>query len=116
MRKNLSYIGWGLVGIAFIVLIYFALQNNVGTVDFRGTVVEISSANGNVTYIEAIMVFGTLPITIRVNTNISIRNQINGERMSIDDIAIGDMIDLDIREKCDVTMVIIPRWIRVLPR
>ena len=117
MKKIFSFTTvWILFGAAFIALIYFTVQDNLGTVDFCGTVVEISNANENTAYIKAIMVFGTEPNTIRVSNNIPIRNQINGERMSVDDIRAGDMIDLGIREKCDATTVITPRWIRVLPK
>ena len=117
MKKILSYAGWILFGIALVGLIIIVPQSSTNTVDFRGTVVKINNVNERSAYIEAIMVFGTEPRTIRVDSNISIRNLINGERMSVDDIKVGDMIDLNVRGRWDdVTAIIIPRWIRVLPK
>lgn len=101
----------------FARVFFIALRNNPSTVSFRGTVVEINNINEESVYIKALMIFGTVPRTIRVDGNVSIRNLISGEKMSIDEINIGDMIDLDVRGRWDdVTAIIIPRWIRVLPK
>jgi hypothetical protein len=114
-KKWFIYLGWGLFIIAFAGLLFALRPNN--TVDFRGTVDEITfNDESSYTYIQATMVFGTNPRTIRVGSNISVSNSLDGSRMQAADIKAGDMIDLDVRGNWDEpTAIIIPRWIRVFP-
>ena len=115
-KKDFYYLGSMLLVAAIIGLFYFAPSIN-NTVDFRGKINEITfSEESGYTYITALMIFGTAPRVIRVGNNISIRNGIDGSRIQIDDLEVGDMIDLDVGGAWDnPTAIIIPRWIRVFP-
>ena len=113
-KKVFAYLGWGLFVFA---IIYVALPRN-NTVDFRGIVSSVTfNDESNYIYIQATMIFGNAPRTIRVSPSISVRNGINGNRMQVADISYGDMIDLDVvGDWDDPTSAIVPRWIRVFPK
>ncbi len=115
MKKAISFLGWGLFAIALVGVIYFAWPKSV-TIDFRGGVNEIVfSEEDNCAYIKASMVFADTTTTIKVNKNISIKDM-DGNKMSVEDIKIGDMIDLDYKGKLEnPTDIITAKWIRVYP-
>lgn len=115
MKKKIANLGWILFGITLIGMIYFAWPKNT-TIDFRGYVNEINySEEDSYYYIKATMVFADTPTNIKVKNNISIKD-IEGNKKSINDIQIGDMIDLDFKGTLDdPTKTITAKWIRLYP-
>lgn len=119
MKKTISYIGWGLFAITLIGMIYFAWPKSK-TIDFRGYVKEIvSSKEDGYTYIKATMIFSDIKTdvatTIKVEKNTSIKDM-DGNKMSVEGIKAGDMIDLDYKGRlANPADIITAKWIRVCP-
>lgn len=115
MKKMLPFFKYIIVTIVLILgIIYFSdLDYSKGTVDFRGFVNEITVDSNNIAHIKASDGWGNLPILINVKKNISIKDS-NKNKITISDIHIGDMIDLDYKGNLsDSTKPVTAKWIKV---
>ena len=80
-------------------LICSALQSD--TVDFRGYVNEVTyDTEKESAVIYATGVFNSEPFAFRVGKRVSVKNS-TGDRISVEDIRPGDMIDVDYKGQFD---------------
>lgn len=100
MKKVLSYLGWILFVVTLIAMFWFAKPSD--TVDFSGVVKSIEyNEQENCTYITASMILqDNSSVIIKAKDNISVK-EITGEKMKLEEIKVGDLIDLDYKGKID---------------
>lgn len=113
MKKIFSYLGWILFAVTLITMFYIAKPSK--TVDFSGVVKSIEyNEQENCTYITASMIHDdNSSVIIKAKDNISVK-EITGEKMKLDGIMVGDLIDLDYKGKIDgKDSIITAKWIKV---
>ena len=113
MKKVLSYLGWILFAVTLIAVFWFAKPS--ATVDFSGVVKSIKyNEQENCTYITTSMIFDeNSSVIIKAKDNISVK-EITGEKMKLEEIKVGDLIDLDYKGKIDGKYSIVTaKWIKV---
>lgn len=114
MKKAVTYLGWILAGLFFIGMIYFAIPKN-STCDFRGSVEAVDADPQNkCVWLSVKMVFDETATKIKVNNNT--RTQYHrGNKISADKIQVGDMVDLDVKQKTDHDFYE-AKWVLVYPK
>jgi len=113
VKKIFSYLGWILFAVTLITMFYIAKPSK--TVDFSGVVKSIEyNEQENCTYITASMIHDdNSSVIIKAKDNISVK-EITGEKMKLDGIMVGDLIDLDYKGKIDgKDSIITAKWIKV---
>ena len=113
LEKILPWIGWVLFAITLFVMLWIAKPSD--TVDFSGVVKSIEyNEQENCTYITASMILqDNSSVIIKVKDNISVK-EITGEKMKLEEIKVGDLIDLDYKGKIDgKDSIITAKWIKV---
>lgn len=113
MKRTLSYLGWILFGVALIAMFWFAKPS--ATVDFSGVVKSIEyNEQENCTYITTSTIFDdNSSVIIKAKDNISVR-EVTGEKMKLEEIKVGDLIDLDFKGKIDgKDSIVTAKWIKV---
>lgn len=113
MKKIFTYLGWILFAVTLITMFYIAKPSK--TVDFSGVVKSIEyNEQENCTYITASMIHDdNSSVIIKAKDNISVK-EITGEKMKLDGIMVGDLIDLDYKGKIDgKDSIITAKWIKV---
>ena len=113
MKKVLSYLGWILFVVTLIAMFWFAKPSD--TVDFSGVVKSIEyNEQENCTYITASMILqDNSSVIIKAKDNISVK-EITGEKMKLEEIKVGDLIDLDYKGKIDgIDSIVTAKWIKV---
>ena len=113
MKKVFRYTAWGLIGILFVIFVYCALSKS-STCDFRGYVEELQTDEKNacvwITLSEVTNERSRLKLKVTEKT--SVKN-LDGDRISADQIQIGDMLDANVHdEKVDDAYYQV-EWIRV---
>ena len=98
MKKALSYLGWMLFSITFILLIYFVWPKS-STCDVRGYIEDIQIDEQNhcawVTITE--VTNRDSHMKLKVTEKTSVQN-LDGSTISIDQTQIGKMLDGDIKD------------------
>ena len=113
LEKILPWIGWVLFAIILFVMLWVAKPSD--TVDFRGVVKSIEyNKQENCTYITASMILqDNSSVIIKAKDNISVK-EVTGEKMKLEEIKVGDLIDLDYKGKIDGKYSIVTaKWIKV---
>lgn len=113
LEKILPWIGWVLFAITLFVMLWVVKPSK--TVDFSGVVKSIEyNEQDNCTYITASMILqDNSSVIIKAKDNISVK-EITGEKMKLEEIKVGDLIDLDYKGKIDgKDCVITAKWIKV---
>ena len=113
MKKVLSYLGWILFVVTLIAMFWFAKPSD--TVDFSGVVKSTEyNEQENCTYITASMILqDNSSVIIKAKDNISVK-EVTGEKMNLEEIKVGDLIDLDYKGKIDgKDSIITAKWIKV---
>ena len=113
MKKFLSCLGWILFAITLVAMFWVAKPSK--TVDFSGVVKSIEyNEQENCTYITASMILqDNSSVIIKAKDNISVR-EVTGEKMKLEEIKVGDLIDLDYKGKIDgKDSIITAKWIKV---
>ena len=97
MGKALNWLGWVLFGITFIMVIYFTIPKD-NICDFRGYIEEIQIDEKNeCTWITISEITNEQShIKLRVSANASVKNY-DGEKISVNQIEIGQLLDVDIK-------------------
>ncbi len=114
MKKAVTYIGWILAGLFLVGMIYFAIPKN-STCDFRGYVEAVDTDQKNdCVWLSVKMIFDETATKIKVNDNIRIQYH-EGNKISADDIQVGDMVDLDVKRQTDSEFYE-AKWISVYPK
>ena len=113
MKKVLSYLGWILFAITLITLFWIVKPSD--TVDFRGVVKSIEyNEQEKCTYITTSMIHDdNSSVIIKAKDSISVK-EITGEKMKLEEIKVGDLIDLDYKGKIDgKDSIVTAKWIKV---
>ena len=113
MKKVLSYLGWILFAITLITLFWIAKPSD--TVDFRGVVKSIEyNEQEKCTYITTSMIHDdNSSVIIKAKDSISVK-EITGEKMKLEEVKAGDLIDLDYKGKIDgKDSIVTAKWIKV---
>ena len=113
LEKILPWIGWVLFAIILFVMLWVAKPSD--TVDFRGVVKSIEyNKQENCTYITASMILqDNSSVIIKAKDNISVK-EVTGEKMKLEEIKVGDLIDLDYKGKIDgKDSIVTAKWIKV---
>ena len=113
LEKILPWIGWVLFAITLFVMLWVAKPSD--TVDFSGVVKSIEyNQQENCTYITASMILqDNSSVIIKAKDNISVK-EVTGEKMKLEEIKVGDLIDLDYKGKIDgKDSIVIAKWIKV---
>ena len=105
MKKAVTYIGWILAGLFLVGMIYFAIPKN-STCD--------SDQKNDCVWLSVKMIFDETATKIKVNDNIRIQYH-EGNKISADDIQVGDMVDLDVKRQTDSEFYE-AKWISVYPK
>lgn len=114
MKKAVTYIGWILAGLFLVGMIYFAIPKN-SICDFRGYVEAVDTDQKNdCVWLSVKMIFDETATKIKVNDNIRIQYH-EGNKISADDIQVGDMVDLDVKRQTDSEFYE-AKWISVYPK
>ena len=112
MKKVLSYLGWILFAITLITLFWIAKPSD--TVDFRGVVKSIEyNEQEKCTYITTSMIHDdNSSVIIKAKDSISVK-EITGEKMKLEEVKAGDLIDLDYKGKIDgKDSIVTAKWIK----
>ena len=113
MKKVLSYLGWILFAITLITLFWIAKPSD--TVDFRGVVKSIEyNEQEKCTYITTSIIHDdNSSVIIKAKDSITVK-EITGEKMKLEEIKVGDLIDLDYKGKIDgKDSIVTAKWIKV---
>ena len=113
MKKVLSYLGWILFAITLITLFWIVKPSD--TVDFRGVVKSIEyNEQEKCTYITTSMIHDdNSNVIIKAKDSISVK-EITGEKMKLEEIKVGDLIDLDYKGKiAGKDSIVTAKWIKV---
>lgn len=113
MKKVLSYLGWILFAITLITLFWIAKPSD--TVDFRGVVKSIEyNEQEKCTYITTSMIHDdNSSVIIKAKDSISVK-EITGEKMKLEEVKAGDLIDLDYKGKiAGKDSIVTAKWIKV---
>ncbi|MBO5968650.1 MAG: hypothetical protein J6S14_09155 [Clostridia bacterium] len=113
MKKILSYLGWILFTVTLITMFWITKPSK--TVDFSGVVTSIEyNEQEKCTYFTTYMIHDEESrVIIKASDTISIK-EITGEKMQVEDINVGDLIDLDYKGKIDgKDSVVSAKWIKV---
>ena len=113
MKKVLSYLGWILFAITLITLFWIVKPSD--TVDFRGVVKSIEyNEQEKCTYITTSIIHDdNSSVIIKAKDSISVK-EITGEKMKLEEIKVGDLIDLDYKGKIDgKDSIVTAKWIKV---
>ena len=113
MKKVSSYLGWILFAITLITLFWIAKPSD--TVDFRGVVKSIKyNEQEKCTYITTSMIHDdNSSVIIKAKDSISVK-EITGEKMKLEEVKAGDLIDLDYKGKIDgKDSIVTAKWIKV---
>jgi hypothetical protein len=113
VKKAFSYLGWILFGITLVGMVYFAFPKK-DTCDYRGYVDNITlDTKNSCVWVTATSVFGDPPLKIKIDDNISIKDMY-GNKIVADKIKIGNMIDLNFKEKAnDSSKISEAKWVQV---
>ncbi len=109
MKKTLLYSGWILFALVLAAMLWITKPSD--TVDFSGVVKSIEyNKQEKCTYIAASLIYDDASrVTVKVKDNISVK-EVTGEKMKIDDIRVGDLINLDYNGK---NSIVTAKWIKV---
>lgn len=113
MKKVLSYLGWILFAITLITLFWIVKPSD--TVDFRGVVKSIEyNEQEKCTYITTSMIHDdNSSVIIKAKDSISVK-EITGEKMKLEEVKAGDLIDLDYKGKiAGKDSIVTAKWIKV---
>ena len=113
MKKVLSYLGWILFAITLVAMFWIAKPSK--TVDFSGVVKSIEyNEQEKCTYITTSMIHDdNSSVIIKAKHNIYVK-EITGEKMKLEEIKVGDLIDLDYKGKIDgKDSIVSAKWIKV---
>ena len=113
MKKVLSYLGWILFAVTLIAMFWIAKPS--ATVDFSGVVKSIEyNEQENCTYITTSMIFDdNSSVIIKAKDSISVK-EITGEKMKLEEVKAGDLIDLDYKGKiAGKDSIVTAKWIKV---
>lgn len=113
LEKILPWIGWILFASTLFVMLWVVKPSR--TVDFSGVVKSIEyNEQENCTYITASMILqDNSSVIIKAKDNISVK-EITGEKMKLEEIKVGDLIDLDYKGKIDgKDSIVTAKWIKV---
>lgn len=113
MKKVLSYLGWILFAITLVAMFWIAKPSK--TVDFSGVVKSIEyNEQEKCTYITTSTIFDeNSSVIIKAKDNISVK-EITGEKMKLEEIKVGDLIDLGFKGKIDgKDSIVTAKWIKV---
>ena len=113
MKKVLSYLGWILFAITLITLFWIVKPSD--TIDFRGVVKSIEyNEQEKCTYITTSMIHDdNSSVIIKAKDSISVK-EITGEKMKLEEVKAGDLIDLDYKGKiAGKDSIVTAKWIKV---
>ena len=113
MKKVLSYLVWILFAITLITLFWIVKPSD--TVDFRGVVKSIEyNEQEKCTYITTSMIHDdNSSVIIKAKDSISVK-EITGEKMKLEEVKAGDLIDLDYKGKiAGKDSIVTAKWIKV---
>ena len=116
MKRVFKIAGGCVIAVIIAIGIYLSLPED--TVDYSGVVKSVEySAEDNCTYIDTYMIFDeSSSVIIKVKPKTPIK-YITGEKMTVSDIAKGDLIDLDYKGKIDgYGSTVTAKWIKVAPK
>ena len=114
MKNFVKYLCRCLLCVALIAAIG-AVMPREKTVDYRGIVKSVEyDQQDKCTYIDTYMIYDeSSSVIIKAKPGTSVK-YVSGEKCSLSDIKVGDMIDLDYRGKIDgYGSVVTAKWIKV---